>query len=130
MMGQASAYPLLQALREQLAGVPGVATCRIGLEATMTPEDYPMVRIVPSAIRHGEVVGLRAVDCLIYFGQPLHEFSDGLQAQYESLLAMERALITAAQQTAGLSVTYRETILDEDRVDAYKLMALRVDVQG
>lgn len=125
-----SAYPLLAAVRDQLAAVPGVATCRIGLEANMTPDDYPMVRIVPSRVSNGNVIGRRSVECLIYFGQPVHEFSAGLEAQYETLMAMEQALIEAAQQTATAAVLYRETILDEDRVDAFKLMALRVEVVG
>jgi hypothetical protein len=123
-----SVYPLLSALRDALATVPGVATCKIGLEATMTPADYPMVRLVASRITDGAVIGRRSVDLLIYFGQPIHEFDAGLQAQYESLLAMEVALRDKASQTA--TVLYRETILDEDRVDAYKLMAIRCEVQG
>lgn len=127
---RANAFPLLAALRDQLAAVPGVATCRIGLEANMTPADYPMVRIVPSTLRNGDVVGLRSASCLIYFGQPIHEFEGGMEALYEALLTMEQTLITAAEQTPGLGVTYRETVLDEDRVDAYKLMALRVEVEG
>lgn len=123
-----SAFPLLRGLRDALATVPGVATCRIGLEANMTPADYPMVRLVPSRVTHGEVIGRRAVELLIYFGQPIHEFSAGLEAQWEALLSMEAALLATAMQHA--TTTYRETILDEDRVDAYKLMALRVEVQG
>ena len=42
---------------------------------------------------------------------------------------MEAALIDAAEGS-GVYCQYRETVTDEDRVDAYKLMALRVAVQG
>lgn len=128
----ASAFPLLEALRDQLAMVPGVASCRIGLEANMTPADYPMVRIVPSRISPAKMLGRRNVDALIYFGQPIHEFTsiEGLQGQYGALLAMETAIIDAAEQTPTATVLYRETVLDEDRVDAYKLMAMRVEIRG
>lgn len=125
-----SALPLFARLRDQLATVPGVATCRIGLEANMTPADYPMVRIVPSKVREADVIGQRAAECLVYFGQPVHEFTGGLEAQWASLLDIEARLITAAQQTPDVLVMYRETILDEDRVDAYKLLALRVELAG
>jgi hypothetical protein len=131
-MTTASAYPLLEALRDTLATVPGVATCRIGLEANMTPADYPMVRIVPSRGEPAADLGgsMRQVQCLIYFGQAQHEFAEGLQAQYEALLAMEAALIDAAQGLRTAAAIHRETIFDEDRVDAYKLLALRVDLMG
>ena len=125
-----SAYPLLTTLRDALGAVAGVQTCKIGLEANMTPADYPMVRIVPSRVADDSVIGRRDVECLIYFGQPIHEFSEGVEALYESLLTMEVALITAAVQTGGIMVQYMETVLDEDRIDAYKLMALRVRVVG
>jgi hypothetical protein len=123
-----TAYPLLTSLRDALATVAGVATCKIGLEANMTPADYPMVRIVPSRVANGEVIGRRSVGVLIYFGQPIHEFSSGLEAQWQSLLAMESALLDKAQQTA--TFVYSETILDEDRNEAYTLLAIRGEVQG
>ena len=43
---------------------------------------------------------------------------------------MEAPQLDASQQTPGVFVEYRETVLDEDRVDAYKLMALRLVVEG
>ena len=126
-----SAYPLLTALRDRLAGVDGVVTCRIGLEANMTPEDYPMVRIVPSAVRLGAIMGLRQVDALVYFGQPVHEFTTGLEGLYSSLMALEVLLLNAAQAAPGVRrFEYVETILDEDRVDGFKLMAMRVVIEG
>ena len=123
-----SAYPILDTLKTALASVAGVATCKIGLEANMSPADYPMVRIVPSRISDGTSLARRKVECLVYFGQPIHEFSSGLEALYASLMSMESALLTAAIQST--SARYIETVLDEDRVDAYKLMALRLELQG
>ena len=96
----------------------------------MTPADYPMVRIVPSVIRDAPIIGQRRCDVLVYFGQPIHEFTGGLESLYTSLFALETALLDAAQATAGVYVEYVETVMDEDRVDAYKLCALRLVVQG
>jgi hypothetical protein len=120
----------LTALRDKLALVTGVATCKVGMESNMTPADYPMVRIVPSVIRDAPIIGQRRCDVLVYFGQPIHEFTGGLESLYTSLFALETALLDAAQATAGVYVEYVETVMDEDRVDAYKLCALRLVVQG
>ena len=120
----------LTALRDKLALVSGVATCKIGMESNLTAADYPMVRIVPSTVKDANVLGQRSADCMIYFGQPIHEFTAGLEALYASLFTMETALIQAAQSTAGIYVEYQETVLDEDRLEMYKLMCLRVMVQG
>lgn len=126
----ASMYPALTTLRAALAAVSGVVTCKIGLETNMTPADYPMVRIVPSALRYGGVVGRRSADVLIYFGKPIHEFTGGMETLYSDLMTMESALIDAATLAVGIVFTYTETVLDEDRVDAYKLMAIRGTVEG
>lgn len=129
-MTTASVYPVLVALRDRLAGVAGIVTCRIGLEANMTPADYPMVRIVPSRVDYGAVIGRRKTECLVYFGKPVHEFTAGLEALYSDLLALEALLIDAALTGSGFYCQYLETITDEDRVDGYKLMALRLVVEG
>lgn len=120
----------LGSLRDKLATVAGVSTCKIGMEANMSPSDYPMVRIVPSTIRYGEVLGQRECEVTVYFGLPIHEFTAGLEAMYADMFAMEAALIGAAQSTPDVYVQYLETVLDEDRLEAYKLMALRLNVTG
>ena len=119
----------LAALKTALGLVTGVASCKIGLESNMTPADYPMVRIVPSLSRNSELLGSRETETLIYFGKPIHEFEAGLEDLYQELYNMEAALIEAAE-TSGVYCQYKETIADEDRVDGYKLMALRVMVRG
>lgn len=125
-----TANAILEALRDALAAVPGVGTCKIGMEANLTPADWPLVRLVPSTVRDSAVLGRREVDLLVYFGQAVHEFTGGLEALYEDLFAMEATLLAAAYATPGVLVQYQETVLDEDRLDAYKLMALRLTVQG
>ena len=120
---------LLETLRDKLATVTGVQTCKIGMEANITPEDYPIVRIVPSAVRQKNIA-MRECDLIIYFGKPIHEFTAGLEALYSELFTMESELLAAARTANSMMVQYEETVLDEDRVDAYKLMALRLTVAG
>ena len=126
-----SVYPVLEAVRDAMAAVPRVRTCRIGLEANMTPDDYPIVRIVPTRIVPAGVINRRRVETLIYLGAPVHEFTAGLQAQYDQLLDMERQVIdvlhSGGPEWFG---QYLETILDEDQADAYKLLAVRCEVEG
>lgn len=118
----------LQALRDALGAVPGVQTSRVGLEANLSPADYPIVRITPSRITPGATMARRKVEALIYFGQPVHEFdAGGIDGQYAQLLAMEAALVDAIYTHGGQWI---ETIADEDRVEGYKLMALRVELQA
>lgn len=117
-------------LKRALENVPDVMTCKIGIEASMTPEDYPMVRIVPTLVRDASVISQRQTEVTVYFGKPIHEFEDGLEALYASLFEMEGRLIDAAESNSSVFCQYQETILDEDRIDGYKLMALRMMVQG
>lgn len=122
---------VLQALRDTLAAVDGVKTCKIGLEATIVPDDYPIVRIVPSKLGPSAfMTEIRATECLIYFGMPLHEFDDGLEALYTELFTMETALIAALPRGGVWVAEWLETITDEDRSEAYKMMALLVRVDG
>ena len=129
-MTTANVMPLLTAVRDALAGVPGVKTCKIGLEADMTPADYPIVRIVPGIIKPAGVITRRRAEMLVYFGQPIHEFDDGLETLYADLLNMELAIVNAIEDASTFVGFYRETITDEDRLDAYKLMAVRAEVEG
>jgi hypothetical protein len=123
-------FDAMAAVRDALSSLEGVKTAKIGLEANMTPDDYPMVRIVPSRISNGPALTRRMTEALVYFGQPVHEFEDGLEEQWRVLLDMEAAILAALREPiAGVShIKYLETVLDEDRLEAYKMMALRVEI--
>lgn len=116
----------LEAVRDALGAIPGVASCKIGLENNLSPADYPMIRLVPSRIIPGRPYHGRECETLIYFGAPIAN-SEGMEAVYDGLFALEEAML-AVLRTGGHR--YRETITDEDRLDAYKIMALRVDITG
>ena len=121
-----STYPTLAALRDKLATLD-VQTCKIGLEANMTPADYPMIRLVTSRVTPTVVRPRREIELLIYYGQPLHDFAVGLEALTESHMAMEASIIEVVEDFGG---KYIETITDEDRLEGYKMMSINVSISG
>jgi hypothetical protein len=114
----------LEAARDALAVIAGVASCKVGLEVNISPADYPLVRLVPVRITPGVPYGNRTAEVLIYFGAPTAN-SEGLEEVYRDLFALEANILRVVR---GLGGRYRETITDEDRMDTYKLMAARVDL--
>lgn len=135
---------LLESLKTALATITGVTTCKIGLEENITPDDYPIIRIVPSRMEpamfltSGAVV-TRKGDVLIYFGMPVQPFDDTadsggrtrLEKVYKALFDMEAAIMgkISPPPTGVKAVRYLETITDEDRLETYKLMAVRCEVE-
>lgn len=126
----------LEALRDKLALLPGVKTCKIGLEANINPADYPMIRIVPSDMRPNAQLPYRMdCECLIYFGQAIQPFDDApdsegrkrLEKLYASLLALDASIRGACRSKFAECM---ETVLDEDRLETYKLMALRIRINA
>lgn len=130
-------FAVLTLIRDTLATIPGVATCAIGLEANITPADYPLIRVAPTRLTLPDGVHRRETEVLIYYGAALLEASDGLTAVYETLLGMETAIIdqmlfalVASSQGAFLQPRFVETLTDEDRLPLYKLFASRFTVEG
>lgn len=66
---------------------------------------------------------------LVCFGSNEQEITVGIVLR-EHVLGLETAIIDAAAAATEVAATYLDTILDEDRSDVYKLMALRFDVEG
>lgn len=125
---------VLNALLIPLAAIPGVMSCKVGLEANLTPDDYPLIRLVPSTLTGDDP---RTLNLTVYFGSQLLEASDGLPLVYAELFRLDTAirealLITAVdanrEQGGSLKIVYRETVCDEDRLPHYKLMAARFEV--
>jgi hypothetical protein len=116
----------LETARDALALITGVASCKIGLEANLSPADYPMIRLVPARIIPGRPYHGRECETLVYFGAPIAN-SEGMEEVYQALFALEAEILTVLR---SLEARYRETITDEDRLDAYKIMAIRVDLIG
>ena len=114
----------LEAVRDQLAAIPGVASCRVGLEANISPADYPLIRLVPSRLTPGRPYNARTIEMLVYFGAATTK-SEGLESVYGDLFDLETAILAKLQTLGG---RYRETLTDEDRLDAYKLMTIRCEL--
>lgn len=133
-------WEILTQLKTTLATLPGIASCKIGLEANITPSDYKLIRLVPTRLTPKDEVGDQAVLAVtVYFGDSLLESADGLETVYAGLFTLEAAireavLFTVARDAwqAGSRITARfiDTITDEDRLPHYKLMASRFEVEG
>lgn len=127
-------------IKEALAAIPDVASCRIGLENNIIPSDYPLIRIVPTRLSPEDDVGNSAtMEITVYFGDALLESSDGLETVYAGLFTLEASIREAVLFTAKrmawlagnvLTSSYVDTLFDEDRLPHYKLMASRFEVAG
>lgn len=115
----------LLAARDALAALDEVASCRVGFEEPISPDAYPLVRLVPSRFTAGKPVGYRTCELLVYFGAPIAN-SQGLEEVYRGLFAMEKRIIDTLR---ALGVRYVETLTDEDRLASYKLAVIRCELQ-
>lgn len=133
-------WEILTQIKATLATIAGITSCKIGLEANITPDQYPLIRLVPTRMAPKDDVGDRArLELTVYFGDALLESADGLETVYEGLfeleaLIREAVLFTAKRSawTAGDRMTARflDVLFDEDRLPHYKLMASRFEVEG
>jgi len=121
-------YSDLIALRDALADIPEVCTCKIGIEANLSTASFPMIRVVPSRAIPGRPYNNRTVELTIYFGYDITE-SAGLEKVYEKLLEMEGEIIVTLQ---AQGLRYLDTIADEDRgaTSGYKWMAIRAEMSS
>jgi hypothetical protein len=125
----------LERVKTALTDIPGITTLKIGLEANLTAADYPILRIVPGRAIPSQLVGARQIELTIYLGLPIQPFDDTpdddgrvrLEKLYAALFDLEAQVISAL---ATIGCRYTDSILDEDRVDAYKLLAVRARVEG
>jgi hypothetical protein len=117
-------YETLEKLRDNLATIKGVVSCKIGVERNISPADYPLIRIVPRRITPGRPYNQRTAETLIYFGMNISQ-SEGLENVYEALFDLEQAIIEVVRKFGGV---YQETITDEDRLDTYKLSTIRCNI--
>jgi len=70
-------WEILTQIKETLAVLPGIASCQIGLEANITPSDYPLIRIVPTRLTPEDDVGHDAT--LVIDGQGKGPLPDALR---------------------------------------------------
>ena len=118
-------YTDLTSLRDAFCDIDAVKTCKIGVEANISPAAYPLIRIVPTRVTPGKPYDNRTVEIAVYFGYNVTE-SKGLEFVYQKLLELEAEIIKTIKAQGG---RYIETITDEDRLDTYKLMVIRCEIQ-
>ena len=99
-------------------------SCKVGIEANISPSSYPMIRVVPSRITPGKPYAGRSSETLLYFGTQTTN-SQGLENVYDNLFTLEAEMLAVLK---SLGARYIETITDEDRLDAYKLMVIRCEL--
>ena len=119
-------YADLETLRDNLADISGVQSCKIGIEAGISPADYPLIRIVPVRFTPGKPYNERTAEISVYFGVDVSE-SQGLEYVYEELLNLEAEILKTIKSSGG---KYIETVTDEDRLDTYKLMFIRFEIEA
>jgi hypothetical protein len=119
-----AAFDTLETYRDALGILAGVASCKIGIESNLGPADYPMIRLVPARLTPGRPYAGRTIETFIYFGAQT-TLAEGLETVYGDLFALEALIIAQVQALGG---RYIETITDEDRLDAYKLMTIRAEL--
>ena len=116
----------LEGLRDALADIAGVASCKIGLEKNISPADYPLIRLVPSRLTPGNPYSRRTIETLIYFSVNISEAeSGGLEGVYEAVFDLEESIRDVLKAEGG---RYLETITDRDELDTYKIMTVRCEV--
>lgn len=122
-------FTILQNIKSALSAIPGVTTCKIGIENGISPADYPMIRIVPATGMHGAAMPRKKLSIMIYYGTTVAESDGGLEAVYQALCGLEDQVIVAMEQAANpFTAIWQETITDEDRLEQYKLFMSRFDV--
>lgn len=122
-------YSTLETLRNSLAEISGVQTCKIGYESGISPACYPMIRIVPVVSTPGSPYRFRTSEILIYFGDDTTN-SQGLELVYQRLFDLEEEILEIVRDQEG---RYLETVTDQDRGitagSPYKLMAIRCELK-
>lgn len=117
-------YQILSDIKSALE-VLDVKTCRVGIENALSPDDYPIIRIVPQLAEFGPAICDTKMTVLIYFGLPISEADDGLEAVYESLCDLADQIALAMTTSEAFTGDWIETIFDDDRIEHYKLGASR-----
>lgn len=124
-------WAILSAIKTALSQISNVKTCSIGINADISPDDYPIIRIVPEKIGEGGPIGRVLISVWVYYGVNLTEADSGLETVYETLASMQNAIVSALHSHSGTFIAeWKETVTDEDRLDQFKLFASRFEVVG
>jgi hypothetical protein len=124
-----SNFDILMTVKESLEVIPGITSCAIGIEANLTADAYPLIRIVPTLLRDTANNARDTMDVDVYYAQLAQEFDAGLQGIYSWLLAQEAAIKDAMLASCqGFFVEYRETQFDEDSLPGVKAFVSKFSI--
>lgn len=124
------AWIILTAVKTALSSVAGVNSCKIGINSDISPDDYPIIRIVPDKIGQSPTMGRVSVSVWVYYGVNLTEADGGLEGVYQSLMTLQNAIVSALHADTAFVATWQETVTDEDRLDQFKIFASRFTIVG
>ena len=113
---------VLTDIRDKLAKLPNIKTCRIGIESTLTPESYPLIRIQMLGFKKSESQTHRNGDLMIYFGLPLVEGDVPLESIYAQMLELEQKIVNELEFGAGYRSTYERTLVSDSSVSGHYLL--------
>ena len=134
-------------LRDALAGIADVQTCRIGFEPDVLPDAYPIARVVPLTVsrmpQSQAVQVMRQVEVIVYLGVASHDFEQpasetdntGTEGLWRRLFDLESAVLAAIPKTGAYSARWIETVTDEtmpeaERNPAFRMIGMRMVVMG
>lgn len=117
--------------KQALVGIDGIKTVKIGIEPHMSPNDYPIIRIVPDETRPDQsVTDLTRAYFNIYIALADKFDSDGYEAIYDTLAVWEEEVKTILSATEGAAFFWKSTKQDEDRLQNVKAIVLRYEAIG
>lgn len=118
----------LQKMVDDLRGVAGVASVKVGLEPTVQDVDnFPLIRIQVDSREPGEEISHRDAEISIYFGIMALDF-DGtnLLDITAAILEMEDQVIRIMEASyQKYTAQWLETVYDQDAFPDYKVAKAR-----
>jgi hypothetical protein len=105
---------------------PCIKTFSIGMEPNISGDAYPIARIVLERETH--YYQARGAVCMLYLGDkiPIHLTSE---SQLEAVTAMADSALAALRMKPDWRVNrVGDVIFDEDRVPAFKLAGVRLEI--
>ena len=122
-------YEILTLIQTKLSAIATLKTCKLGLETSIAPSEYPIARIVASSSQNDEFRRGKHI-VKIYYGFNLSEF-DGLDAIYQKLYALETEIRDAIDlELEPYLCKWVNTISDEDRIPEYKILCSSFEVES
>lgn len=124
-------YEIYSEVLESLKGIE-VKSSKLGIEANISPSEYPIIRVVPTLSKLDELNGhSKTLYFSVFVGDKLTQ-NKGLSFMYEKLYAYENEIIKALHNKVlkdNSLVRYKETKDDEDELLNFKVLKLSFEVK-